>query len=110
MRTETSPFSVITTETAPVAEFGENLPPFLRYPDLDGDGFRDRLFFFDVADTGLAPGDTEVCLDGILEGPFRECDAVFVLPAGCPEGAPEIALGLPGLWLLARRRLHQRRR
>lgn len=46
--------------------------------DVDGDGDVDFVFHFPTQDTGIAPGDTEACLDGTTLGgtPIHGCDSV----------------------------------
>ena len=65
--------------------------------DHNRDGHPDRDFLFDVSESGLAMGDSEVCLAGVAEElPFRLCSGVelVALPAACGRGA-ELALVLP---------------
>jgi len=49
--------------------------------DLNRDGRDDVLFFFDPDAAGLEAGAAEVCLDGLAERRFRECDRVLVSSA-----------------------------
>jgi hypothetical protein len=51
--------------------------------DVDADGFPDLVSHHRVPETGLLPGDTELCLTGeTVDGqPFEGCDAVTTLPA-----------------------------
>ena len=46
--------------------------------NVNGDGFKDLLTHYKVRDTGIASGDTEVCLTGVLlDGtPFEGCDTI----------------------------------
>ena len=49
-----------------------------RYRDVNRDGYRDLVVRFDLMKTGIAPGDTEVCLTGELrDGTLIEgCDEI----------------------------------
>jgi hypothetical protein len=51
--------------------------------DVDADGFPDLVSHHRVSETGILPGDTQVCLTGeTLDGDlFEGCDAVTTLPA-----------------------------
>ncbi len=64
---------------APIAGTPED--PFPRIEDVNEDGFDDLLVLFEVAETGVALGDTEVCVTGESgEGvPLAECDSVEVV-------------------------------
>ena len=48
---------------------------------MNGDGFDDLLVQFDLAATGIAPGDSEVCVSGeTIDGvSVAACDSVEVL-------------------------------
>lgn len=71
--------------------------------DRNGDGHADRDFLFDVSTTGLAAGDEQACLAGVIEDlPFRLCSPVRVTLDGCGRGA-ELALLLPLAVILRRR-------
>jgi hypothetical protein len=48
-------------------------------------GFIDLWLSFTRADTGLAPGETEACLDGVLDQPFRVCAPVNVFETRRPR-------------------------
>jgi hypothetical protein len=56
------------------------------FADVNGDGHLDFLSHYRVGETGLAPGDMEVCVTGgTLDGtPFEGCDTVevFAPPSG----------------------------
>jgi hypothetical protein len=79
----------------------------LSHWDVDGDGRRDLLSSYRIAETGIAIGDTEACLTGeTLDGVgFEGCDAVATLmpPWSCGLGV-ELALLLPPLMWMWRRR------
>jgi hypothetical protein len=64
---------------APIAGTPED--PFPRIEDVNEDGFDDLLVLFEVAETGVALGDTEVCVTGESgEGvSLAECDSVEVV-------------------------------
>ncbi len=64
---------------APIAGTPED--PFPRIEDVNGDGFDDLVVLFEVAETGIALGDTEVCVTGeTVEGAsLAECDSVEVV-------------------------------
>ena len=45
--------------------------------DVNRDGFADLLVRFRADEAGLAPGDAEACLDGLIDGvPFEACGAL----------------------------------
>jgi hypothetical protein len=64
---------------APIAGTPED--PFPRIEDVNEDEFDDLLVLFEVAETGVALGDTEVCVTGeSAEGvSLAECDSVEVV-------------------------------
>ncbi len=71
--------------------------------DVNGDGFTDLVSHHRTRETGIAPGDTEACLEGASFAglPLRGCDEVRIVGrARCGLGI-ELALLAP---LLARRR------
>ncbi len=55
--------------------------PFPKIEDVNGDGFDDLVVLFELAETGIALGDTEVCVTGeTVEGvSLAECDTVEVV-------------------------------
>jgi len=92
----------------PLNDLGTPLARFLYLRDVNHDDLVDLLLYFEPAETGLQPGDTEACLDGGGEPPFHACDDVTVGVFGCGLGF-EIALALPPLlWLRSRRRRARR--
>lgn len=52
--------------------------------DVNMDGFTDLVSHYRQKETGLAPGDTQACLDGATLGgrPIQGCDSVNVLDPG----------------------------
>jgi hypothetical protein len=83
--------------------------------DVNGDEWPDLLVAFQTAETGIALGDSEACVEGeTLEGtPLRGCDAIQTLPdKACGLGF-ELTLLLPPVMALrrsARRRPRSPRR
>jgi hypothetical protein len=57
--------------------------PFPRVEDVNGDGFDDLVVLFEVEETGIALGDTEVCVTGetVAGVPLAECDSLEVVKA-----------------------------
>ena len=55
--------------------------PFPRIEDVNEDGFDDLVVLFEVAETGIALGDTEVCVTGETDSEvsLAECDSVEVV-------------------------------
>lgn len=54
----------------------------VHYEDVDGDGATDLLAHFRVQETGIAMGENEACLSGLLDGlPFTACDSVDTVPS-----------------------------
>ena len=74
--------------------------------DVSDDGLTDLVSHYRTQETGIAVGDTEACVMGeTLDGtPFEACDVVLVF-VPCGLGF-ELALLLPGLMWLHRRRRH----
>ena len=64
---------------APIAGTPED--PFPRIEDVNEDGFDDLVVLFEVAETGIALGDTEVCVTGETDSEvsLAECDSVEVV-------------------------------
>jgi hypothetical protein len=58
--------------------------------DVNGDGFTDLLSHYRTQETGIAPGDTEACLEGasFAGTPFRGCDELRTV------GRPRCGLGI----------------
>ncbi len=85
--------------------FGPNQAEALRtrFRDVDGDGERDLLAYFEISETGIVRGDTEACLRGVFGmSEFEACDSITtVTPCGLGF---ELSLLLPGLLWLRRRR------
>ena len=72
--------------------------------DVNGDGAKDLVPYFDSRDAGIAFGDTEACLTGETRDgtPFEGCDAIETLH-GCGAGF-KISLLIPGILLLRAKR------
>ncbi len=64
---------------APIAGTPED--PFPSVEDVNEDGFDDLVVLFEVAETGVALGDTEVCVTGETDSEvsLAECDSVEVV-------------------------------
>ncbi len=58
-------------------------PNIGKLEDVDADGADDRTYQFQIADTGIADGDSEACLTGqMADGRYFEgCDSVKTVPA-----------------------------
>jgi len=83
-------------------------PP--NYEDVNDDGSTDLVTRYRVRDTGIAVGDTEACLSGVIGGtPFLACDAIVTGPTfACGLGFELGPLVIAPL--LALRRLRRRAR
>jgi len=105
---ETNTLSFGPDGALPLNDLDGPFARFLYLRDVDGDDLLDLLLYFEVAETGLQPGDTEACLDGAGEPAFHACDDVTVGSLACGLGF-EIALALPPLlWLRSRTRRARR--
>jgi len=74
--------------------------------DVNQDGWPDLVAWFVAADTGLAPGATDLCLKGKIEGTdFEACDAVFAVQWACGLGVELLLVLLPlaGIRVVRRR-------
>jgi hypothetical protein len=81
----TEDFDVTDVDPATLAFGPDGAPPAWGWHgllwDLNRDGRKDRLTFYQNRETGLQPGDTEACLTGeTAEARFEGCDAVVVRP------------------------------
>jgi hypothetical protein len=78
--------------------------------DVNDDGYMDGVGWFTKAGSGIAPGDTEVCLTGETDDgtPFEGCTEVLVV-FGCGQGV-DLAAALPLMVVLGRGALRWRRR
>jgi hypothetical protein len=105
------PVALLGSESFDVADadpgtlaFGPGGAAPARHPrlgDVNRDGFVDLISHYRTEEAGLAPGDTEACLEGATFAgmPFRGCDHVRTVHPRCGLGF-ELALLAP---LLARR-------
>lgn len=76
--------------------------------DVNEDGHVDRVAWFSKADSGIAPGDREVCLTGeTFDGTAFEGCAEALVVFGCGQGL-DLALGLPLAVVLGRGALRRR--
>jgi subtilisin len=90
---------------APAFDLTHPLVYWLGHRDVNRDGNEDLLSYYRTQETGITIGDTEACLTGetVDSIPFEGCDAVTTTLV-CGLGA-ELALLLPPLmWLWRRRR------
>jgi len=117
------PVAILGSEDFDVAEvdvttlgFGPNGAPsvfdltnpwlyWLAHWDVNHDGQKDLLSYYQTQDTGISLGDTEACLTGeTLDGvPIEGCDAIATR-LGCGIGFELVLLLPPLLWIRQRRR------
>jgi uncharacterized membrane protein len=91
--------------------FGPGAAPVvleLTSTDLNADGVVDRKLIFETLAAGLAPGDTQACLDVAGDAPARVCSHVLVTAGACGLGF-EAGLALLPLMLLHARRAARKR-
>jgi hypothetical protein len=79
--------------------------PGPHFEDIDADGVTDLLGHYRTAKTGIALGDTKVCVTGeTFDGRmFEGCDAIRTVP-GCGKGFVLSLVLPPFIWLRERRR------
>jgi hypothetical protein len=91
--------------------FGSGAAPVvleLAAADLNSDGFLDRRLVFETLAAGLAPGDTQACLDVAGDAPARVCSHVLVTAGACGLGFEAGLALLPFMLLRARRAARKR--
>ncbi len=76
-----APLSFVPAAATPAHDLTDPVVLAAHQQDVCGSAATDLVMHFRQKDTGLAPGDTEACLDGFLlnGSPFEGCDAVRIV-------------------------------